>query len=162
MLAPVLPYLGVRGIDAWGAGGFGAPRDGGKRPHLGTDFITRQCPEKSLGIAVMDGVICHVGQVYGADENTVFQEETLGTIHIKSGDFYFKYYYAKALHEKGTKVYAGDTIGVAQTLIPLFREKDSSRDDITDHIHFEVHVRGADGEYTRVDPMRYVAEVHSV
>jgi len=37
---PVFPFRGLRGVDGYGIGGFGAPRDEGQRRHEGTDYIT--------------------------------------------------------------------------------------------------------------------------
>lgn len=159
MIAPVFPYIGVRGIDAWGAGGYGAPRDNGSRAHPGTDFITQQCPQPSHAIATMSGTVKHTGFVYVDDPKTEIDETILGTIHLDCGEFYLKYYYAKPSVHVGDHVNAGDTIGEAQSLIPFYREKDETRDDITDHVHFEVLVRDAKGNLVRADPMRYVSEI---
>ena len=114
---------GVRGIDAFGSGDFGARRDAGKRKHHGVDYVA------TAGQAVrapISGEVARLGYAYGRSSD-------LRVIEIANSD---TKYTARVLYvapnvEVGDVVVAGQEIGAAQDLNGRYP-------GITNHVHIEL------------------------
>lgn len=141
---PVSPYRGLRTIDAFGAGGYQAPR--GDHRHQGLDF------RAEVGDAVVAPCPCivnHIGVAYpGAD---------LGSIHLDGmGDFTpirLKLLYAMPRVDTivGATFNAGDPIGTAQSVAGYWQSRHPERGEMQNHIHLEVEIDGR-----KVDPASYI------
>ena len=120
------PYRGVRGVDKYGSGTFGASRDGGARMHLGRDYIALPGDEALFPI---HGVIERNGVAYAGS--------TLGSIHIRgTGEHQgltMKVLYVDCDHPVGYIGTPGTRLGVVQSL-------QSKYPGITNHIHCELMV----------------------
>jgi len=115
---------GQRTSDAYGYGVFGAPRDGGSRPHLGVDFkATAGQPVK----APISGYVTKIGFAYAGDTNLKFVEVSNPALHYKA-----RVFYVNTKVDVGDAVHLGETVGTAHTL----REKYPN--GMTDHIHLEI------------------------
>lgn len=118
----VFPVAGV-GVEAI-RGGYGAPRDGGRRRHQGVDIFA---PRGTPVLAVADGVVRGVS-VSAAGGKVIWLEAEDGEV---------AYYYAHLdaqLVEVGTRVRAGDVIGrVGNT---------GNARRASPHLHFGVYRRG--------------------
>lgn len=114
---------GVRGIDAFGSGDFGARRDAGKRRHHGVDFVA------AAGAAVrapISGEVSRLGYAYrgvgGLRVVEIVNPETKYTARVL---------YVSPTVEVGDVVIAGDEIGTAQDLSRRYP-------GITNHVHVEL------------------------
>ncbi len=114
---------GVRGIDAFGSGDFGAGRDAGKRRHEGVDYVAE------IGAAVrapISGEVTRIGFAYrgvgGLRSVDIFNAETKLTARML---------YVAPSVEIGDEVVAGEEIGVAQDLSERYP-------GITNHVHVEL------------------------
>jgi len=114
---------GVRGIDAFGSGDFGAGRDAGKRRHEGVDYVAE------VGAAVrapISGEVVRLGYAYrgagGLRSVDIFNAETKVTARLL---------YVAPSVEIGDVVVAGEEIGVAQDLSARYP-------GITNHVHVEL------------------------
>lgn len=120
------PYRGVRGVDKYGSGMFGASRDGGARMHLGRDYIALPGDEALFPI---HGVIEKVGVAY--------PDSPMGSIHLRgTGEHQglsMKVLYVKCDHPVGYIGKVGERLGEVQSL-------QSRYPSITDHIHCELMV----------------------
>jgi murein DD-endopeptidase MepM/ murein hydrolase activator NlpD len=128
--------LGSRQRDAWGAGSYGASRDGGKRKHTGLDILS------SSGFPVgapVSGVISRLGQVYEGDT-------ALKLVEIKVSDgCVVSVFYVDPSVKEGDQIERGQEIGQAQSL-------DKRYPGISNHVHLAVK---SGAEF--VDPTRFVA-----
>lgn len=131
MVAPVRPERGTRGVDAYGAGGFGAPRGG--RKHHGLDFVS--VPGDHV-VAPCGGVITHIGRAYA--------DSTLGSVHIKANDgqHYIKLLYVACGRKIGDVVGQGDPIGSAEDVAGYWELKAPRGGKMTNHVHCELSSGG--------------------
>lgn len=115
---------GQRTSDAYGYGVFGAPRDGGTRPHLGVDFkATAGQPVK----APISGFVTKIGFAYPGDTTLKFVEVTNPALHYKA-----RVFYVDPAVEVGDAVYLGQPVGTSHTL------QDKYPGGMTDHVHLEI------------------------
>lgn len=113
-----------RTSDAYGYGVFGAPRDGGSRPHLGVDF------KATAGQAVkapISGYVTKIGFAYAGDSNLKFVEISNPALHYKA-----RVFYVNPTVEVGDVVHLGQAIATAHTL------QDKYPNGMTDHVHLEI------------------------
>src|SRR3990172_2757499 len=148
ILVPVRPYRGVRGTDSWGAGNFGASRDGGSRHHKGLDFLTVAGDDI---VSPIDGRVSRLGIAY---DNSV-----LGSIWI-DGLFEYAMWRAHLLYVKpeiavGMTVKAGDALGFAQDVAIYWKAREPEHSgDMKNHIHLELY----NLEPLAVDPAHYLPD----
>lgn len=121
----------MRGSDSQGKGYFGAPR--GDRTHKGVDFVAK--PGEPVR-AFMAGTVTKLGFPYADKPQFRYVELTR-----PNGDR-LRYYYVAPTAEVGDQIAAGEMLGTCQEL---------PYPGITQHVHFEVMVRG---EYA--DPIVYL------
>ncbi len=125
----------VRGLDAYGSGAFGAPRDGGRRTHGGVDLVAAPGQPVRAPIA---GVVSRVGVVYAGPDDLRYVEIANAVTGVKA-----RVLYVGAKVTPGRTVAAGDPIGRAQSLARRYPG------GITNHVHLEV----VDGRGGRFDPL---------
>lgn len=120
------PYRGVRGVDKYGSGTFGASRDGGARMHLGRDYIALP---GDAALFPIHAVIERIGVAYA--------NSPLGSIHLRgTGEHQgltMKVLYVQCDHRVGDIGKPGERLGEVQSL-------QSRYPGITDHIHCELYV----------------------
>lgn len=116
-------HAGVRGVDAFGSGAFGAIRDAGKRDHHGVDYIAQPgAPVR----APISGEVTHIGYAYSGSNELRFVEITDPATKTSARVLYV----APSVTE-GVIVAAGDDIGVSQDLGARYP-------GITNHVHVEL------------------------
>ncbi len=141
ILPPTLPYTGLRGIDAHGGGGYGAPR--GARAHGGLDFAAEpgQCV-----VSPIRARVSRIGIAYVDNPDTLMDESELASIHLRSiGEgvirdcFWIKLLYALPLRtlRVGDVVPAGKIIAEAQDRVSFYSSKAMPA---VNHIHEEVRI----------------------
>lgn len=130
---PVMPYRGTRGVDAYGAGGFHAPRDGGARKHEGLDFVT--VPGDKI-IMPAGGLITGIG--------TAYPYSTLGAVHIACSDgiHFIRLFYLNTGREVGTMLGQGDILGSAEDVAAYWELKSPRAGTMTNHVHLELSAGG--------------------
>lgn len=164
IVCPVVPCRGFRGVDDFGAGGYGAPRRkscpncGGKRcdvceqrgfvryPHAGLDLRTQ--PLDRI-VAPHAGRIVHVGIAYpNAD---------LGSLHLHGESFRSRLLYVRIASNlsRGMEVEQGGLFGSAQD-VASFHEARSSGKRMVNHVHLDLWIRKEEA-WVRVDPAAYLA-----
>ncbi|MGE0828751.1 MAG: M23 family metallopeptidase [Hyphomonadaceae bacterium] len=124
----------LRGMDAYGSGGFGAHRDGGRRLHAGADFIAAP---GSIVRAPISGIVTRIGYAYDNDAHLRFietKDERLGLVA--------RVFYVDPSVAEGDAVKAGAPIGQAQSLAQRYPF------GITNHVHVEIDNRAG----ARLDP----------
>lgn len=115
---------GQRTSDAYGYGVFGAPRDGGTRPHLGVDFkATAGQPVK----APISGFVTKIGFAYSGDATLKFVEVTNPALRYQA-----RVFYVDPTVEVGEAVHLGQPVGTSHTL------RDKYPGGMTDHVHLEI------------------------
>lgn len=125
----------VRGVDAYGSGAYGTPRDGGRRTHHGVDFVAVAGQAVQAPIA---GIITRIGAAYAGQDTLQFVEISNPTTHYVA-----RVLYVGPTVTRGMSVAAGDQIGIAQSLAARYPL------GITNHVHVEfIGRRGA-----RLDPL---------
>lgn len=139
LLPPVLPYRGTRGIDAFGGGGFNAPRSrsGKSYGHKGLDFLANP---GDLLIMPFQAFVTRQGLAYsGAD---------LGSLHLE-GIGEWVGYTAKILYaiklgtlEFNQGVLAGGPLGEAQDVASYHEKKAGDGRKMKNHVHFELRHKG--------------------
>lgn len=146
---PVDPYRGIRDMDPWGSGVFGASRDGGARQHSGLDFLA--LPGDDV-CAPITGTVVSIGKAY--------PDGDLYSIHIH-GDGDYRNWRIKMLYAApapglyGKYVSAGDSIGTAQNVAEYWKAKSPSHTgEMKNHVHVEVWIT----EPRAVDPARLLPE----
>ena len=145
---PVFPYRGIRGIDASGGGGFGAPR-GPNRTHPGLDCIT--VPGDHI-LALFAAPIARKGIAYTDDPSTPLDESDLGSLHLRSGRWWAQYLYLRPHRhlDTGDAVLAKDCIGIAQDRAQY------AKSDMTNHVHIRLKWLNDEGIWTLMDPALYL------
>lgn len=144
---PVRPYRGVRNHDSWGAGNFGASRDGGSRKHDGLDFLT--VPGDEI-VAVIPGRVVRTGWAY--------PDGKMNSIHLHgTGEFdgwQVQYLYVNpdaAL--VGPPFQPGDRIGIAQDVAGYWTAKSPGHaEPMKNHCHLRITIV----ESRLVDPAHYL------
>lgn len=151
LLVPVSPYRGLRGVDAHGGGGYGAPR--GSRIHKGLDFVARPL---DWGMSPLEGTVMRLGRAYVDNPETELDESDLRSIHIQSDTVWVKLLYVDPLPilHVGSQVRAGMPIGHCQDRAKYVLNKDLG--EFTNHIHMEVRVINFQSEWVAVDPASLV------
>lgn len=148
IVLPVFPFRGLRGVDSWGAGGFGSPRDRGARKHNGLDFLG--VPGDRV-VAPIGGRITSLGFMYASCPK-------MRNIHITgTGDY--DHYRAMAGYVEAAPgirpdviVRAGDVIGVLQDVSGYWAEQEPKRvGAMKNHLHLGLRING-----TYVDPAQYL------
>lgn len=141
----VRPYRGIRGLDAYGGGGYGAPRDGGARKHLGVDLIAE--PGADV-VSPFTGKIVHLGFAYPNSD--------LRSLHIQHvSGVRVKLLYAGSYFDVGQSVYAGQHIGFAQDVASYYALKNPNvKARMTNHVHGEVFEAGPS-----IDPTPWIRSV---
>jgi murein DD-endopeptidase MepM/ murein hydrolase activator NlpD len=129
MIPPVRPYRGTRGLDAWGAGGFGAPR--GDHDHKGLDFIAHPGDEV---VAPFDGVIERLGIAY--------PDSDLGVLVLAGQEGRTKLLYLRPMRKVGEVIERGIFIGVVQDVASYHEAKNKDLGHMTNHLHMELYVNG--------------------
>jgi murein DD-endopeptidase MepM/ murein hydrolase activator NlpD len=116
--------LGQRTSDTYGYGVFGAPRDGGTRPHLGVDFkaVAGQAVK-----APISGFVSKIGYAYAGDTVLKFVEITNPALRYKA-----RVFYVNPDVEVGDAVHLGQAVGTSHTL------QDKYPGGMTDHVHLEI------------------------
>jgi murein DD-endopeptidase MepM/ murein hydrolase activator NlpD len=127
-------HAGIRGIDTYGSGKFGARRDRGRRKHEGADLMV------AAGATVwspLSGVVTDIGHAYADDAELRFVE-----IRDKAHATSARVFYVDPTVQVGQVVKAGEGIGVAESLAARYPR------GITNHVHLEL--RDAAGKL--IDP----------
>ena len=114
---------GVRGIDAFGSGNFGAVRDAGKRRHHGVDYVSQPGAEV---LAPLSGKITRIGFAYSGREDLQYVEIINPETHLSA-----RVLYVSPTVAEGDLVSAGDVLGAAQDLTGRYP-------GITNHVHVEM------------------------
>ncbi len=126
---------GVRGVDAYGSGAFGAARDGGRRAHHGVDLVA--APGEAIR-APIAGVVTRIGAAYGGSDSLRYVEIVNPVTRYTA-----RVLYLRPLVRPGALIEAGDMIGQAQDLGVRYPA------GMTNHVHVEfTGRRGA-----RLDPL---------
>lgn len=114
---------GVRGIDAFGSGDFGAVRDAGKRRHHGVDYVAEVgAPVRSP----IGGRVTRLGDAYGGAGGLRFVEITNPVTKLTA-----RVLYVAPTVVEGDILLAGEEIGAAQDLSARYP-------GITNHVHVEL------------------------
>ena len=129
----------IRGQDSWGSGHYDAPRDGGKRKHLGIDIINHV---NEAVCAYEAGRITKIGYPYNQDGG---EKSFYRYIEISCADnTRHRYFYVDPLVQVEQRVEKGDIIGSAQDLSVVYP-------GITQHVHFSIIENGK-----KINPMEYL------
>ncbi|MGE0044305.1 MAG: M23 family metallopeptidase [Hyphomonadaceae bacterium] len=124
----------VRQRDRYGAGAFGAARDGGRRRHMGVDYVAAP---GDIAHAPLSGQVTRIGPAYNARSGLNFIEINDPDLNLRA-----RIFYVAPSVSIGDQVTAGDPIGAAQDLSVRYPA------GITNHVHVEVlNAQGA-----RIDP----------
>jgi len=154
ILPPVQPHRGFRSIDAWGGGGFGAPRikDGKNYPHKGLDCIS--VPGDTIIFPITARVWPPHGQAY-TDGSCDLRSIHLRGEHQHDGlRINLLYVKPSVLSDSHGKV--GDPLGAAQDVAAYHQSHDPKRGPMTNHTHMELYIL-KDGVWQLVDPGPYMA-----
>lgn len=137
LLPPISPFRGLRSIDAFGGGGWGAPRDGGIRRHVGLDFVAAP---GDPAVAPCSCTVTHVGIAYpNAD---------LGSLHLAgTGDFVgwaLRLLYVRPEIDTivGSEFGTGGLLGTAQAVAAYWQAQHPERGRMTGHVHVELRIDG--------------------
>lgn len=125
----------VRGVDAYGSGAFGAPRDGGRRAHQGVDLVA--APGEPIR-APISGIVTRLGEAYGGRDGLTYVE-----IANPATRYIARVLYVGPAVPLGRRVAAGDFIGQAQDLAGRYPA------GMTNHVHVELTGRRGG----RLDPL---------
>lgn len=114
----------ARGHDAYGAGAFGARRDGGSRRHEGVDFVARAGQPVAAPIS---GFVTKIGFAYADDPSLRFVEVTNPALRYAA-----RVFYVNPTVQVGDAVQVGRPIGRARSLQRKYPG------GMTDHVHLEI------------------------
>lgn len=132
----------IRGQDSWGAGHYGASRDGGKRLHKGVDYVNHFGETVE---AFEAGEVTKIGFPY-SQKNAKKRHLRYVELRITPAIVH-RYFYVEALVQAGQMVKAGEILGWAQDLKKIYP-------GIVQHVHFEIKKNGR-----FIDPMEYMENV---
>lgn len=125
---------GTRGVDVWGQGRYGAPRDGGKRIHKGADFVC--IPGQDI-VSPINGVVVREKIPYSTKSHGVL----FGGLLIKNSHCEITMFYFEPLREiLRMPITKGQVIGKAQDIGLRYP-------GIIPHIHLE---------FTSIDPELFI------
>ena len=130
-------HAGLRGIDAYGSGKFGAGRDHGKRKHEGADFLAAPGTKVHSPLA---GKVTEIGYAYHDDVHLRFIEISNAVSGLGA-----RVFYVEPSVKVGQIVVADDIIGVAEALGDRYPR------GITNHVHVEIRDHAG-----AIDPSLYV------
>ncbi len=116
---------GIRGIDKWGSGHFGAPR--GKRKHDGVDFICS--PGQRIWFPFDQGYMTRVAQPYAKPGYSGCEIQAIDNNKCYICKMF--YFEPDETLIPSTQIFMGETIGTAQDISKKYK-------DITWHIHLQV------------------------
>ena len=134
--------LEPREHDAYGAGQFGARRDGGSRRHEGVDYRAQAGQDVDAPIS---GYVTKIGYAYAGDQSLKFVEITNPALNYAARVFYLK-----PTVDVGDAVAIGRPIGKAHSLQRKYPG------GMTDHVHLEIiDRRGARLDATRMIVAQY-------
>ncbi len=154
---PTRPFRGVRGIDAWGGGGFNAPRvksKGGERityGHKGLDLTAK--PDDGL-VYPCDAKVIRIGRAY--------RDEDLGSLHLRAtGELAplrikFLYVGPRVMLKVGSEGKKGTVLGYVQDRADMAFRHDPSRGPMTNHVHIELWWEAHGEEPVLLDPGKYL------
>lgn len=149
IVPPCFPYCGTRGVDAWGAGGYQAPRDEGTRRHNGLDFLGKP---KATIVAPITGRVSLLGFMYA-------DSPEMRNIHIV-GSGEFEHYTVLVGYvipgEVGVKVDTlvaqGAPIGFLQDVAGYWKARQPTHPgEMKNHCHLGLKING-----TWVNPAHYL------
>lgn len=125
MISPT--SYGIRYIDQYGSGEFGASR--GKRKHNGVDFICN--PGENIFFPFDSGMIIRIANPYANDPrySGVYIEATDNNCYYTCKIFYMEPWYGKI--NRVVDIYKGEVIGVAQNISERYP-------GIINHVHLQV------------------------
>lgn len=127
--------LTIRTQDKWGAGHWLAPRDNGKRKHLGVDYVN------NVGEAITafeGGEVTKIGYPYRQDDDQKAHFRYC-EVSAPSGRVW-RYFYCEVLVDVGQCVEKGQVLGAAQDLSAVW-------EGMTQHCHVDIKFNGE-----RIDP----------
>jgi hypothetical protein len=124
----------VRGHDSYGAGFFGASRDGGRRKHEGCDYAAHA---GDVVYSPIGGLITRIGHSYDNDRSLTFVEITDTVTNMVA-----RVHYVDTAVFEGQIVSAGDPLGQAQDLSKRYPG------GMTNHVHVEMSA----GQRVMLDP----------
>lgn len=133
---------GVREHDAYGAGAFGASRDGGTRRHEGVDFMAEAGQRVDAPIS---GFVTKIGYAYSSDSELKFVEITNPALQYAARVFYIE-----PGVDVGQPVRMGQPIGRHRTLEHKYPG------GMTDHVHLEI----IDNLGARIDATRVIVAAY--
>jgi len=114
--------LTTRNFDQFGSGHYGAPRDGGKRMHRGTDFIC----------VVGQEIVCPSDGMVAIRKSRPHANEKWSGIILKNPHFTIQMFYFTPLDGIWGKSFSrGDVIGHAQDISEKYP-------GITPHVHLRI------------------------
>lgn len=162
LLAPVFPYRGLRTIDAWGAGGFRAPRSraGEQYAHKGLDFLANF---RDRVIAPFSARVAHIGRAYVDEKPNEADPSDLGSIHLAGIEdyrgFFGKLFYVfpATTTYRGAELEIGAYLGEAQDRSAYATAKDPMRGKMLNHVHFELYIKNEEGVWIPVNPAIYIS-----
>lgn len=114
----------TRGHDNYGAGAFGARRDGGSRRHEGVDYVATAGQPVAAPIS---GYVTKIGYAYAGDSSLKFVEVTNPALHMA-----VRLFYVEPDVHVGEPVAMGDAIGTAKSLQRKYPR------GMTNHVHLEI------------------------
>lgn len=128
--------------DAYGAGEFGARRDGGSRRHEGVDYMAR--PGQAVE-APISGYVTKIGYAYPGDDSLKFVEITNPALSYAARVFYVN-----------PTVAVGDTVAIGQPIATARSLQRKYPGGMTDHVHLEI----LDRRGARVDATRMITAAY--
>jgi hypothetical protein len=154
LLPPAQPYRGLRGLDAFGGGGYGAPRSAaeGAYPHRGLDFAS------AVGDSCVAPCPCTLVAV-----GVAYLHTDLASIHLHGigdyADYEIKLLYAKPTVDAivGSAWAQGAVIGTTQSVAGYWQAQHPERGHMVNHLHTELRLHQPDGSWRLVDPTPYFA-----
>lgn len=149
IVPPCFPYAGTRGVDAWGAGGFLAPRDAGARQHYGLDFLGKP---KTTIVAVIAGTIGELGFMY-ADSPEMRNIHIIGTGEFEHYTALLGYVVPGEVGIKpGMPVAQGAPVGFLQDVAAYWKARRPTHPgEMQNHCHLGLKCNG-----TWVNPSHYL------
>ena len=111
-------------MDPSGSGRFHSSRGGGKRKHVGVDYI---CEPGGVVFSDVEGTVSRLGWAYSDDPQWRYIEI------LTDGLFRHRFFYVEPLVALHDHIRVGDVIGEAQDITLRY-----PNDKMTPHIHYEI------------------------
>lgn len=170
LLHPVVPFRGYRTIDAWGAGGFGAPRvkrrasgNGKLYTHKGLDCLA------NLGDHVIwpcEAEVVRFGRAYPDEAPGRADPSDLGSIHLR-GRGELRPLRIKLLYLApapfvvvGRRGVPGNILGIAQDRAAYARAQNPARGPMMNHVHIELYWVEPGEKPLLLNPSHYIPSSH--